>query len=121
MTYKNLKEYCETQYKKVVEMQKGAQECPVCGKKHFFLYGNNREFGKCHHCNCGRYLNLNAINGNVNYKSIVLERFKSTSHEYLFTNDQNEQPIQAFIYANQNRKISENKQNSLYRYEQRTS
>lgn len=108
MTYKNLKEYCEIQYKKVVEMQKGAQECPVCGKKHFFLYGNNLEFGKCHHCNCGLYLNLNAINGNVNYKSIILERFKGTSHEYLFTNDQNEQPIQAFIYANQNRKISEN-------------
>lgn len=108
MTFKNLKEYCETQYKKGIEMQKGAQECPVCGKKHFFLYGNNLEFGKCHHCNCGLYLNLNVINGNVNYKSIVLERFKTNSHEYLFTKDQNEQPIQAFIYANQNRKISEN-------------
>ena len=108
MAYQNLMEYCESQYKKAIELSKKKQVCPVCGHKTFSLYGNDLNKAKCFHPTCGLYLNLSVINGNVDYKIIVAERFTKKAHEHLFTKDQSGQSIQPFIYANKMRKISEN-------------
>ena len=107
MTYQNLKEYCENQYKKSVELSKKKQECPMCRHKTFSFYGDDLNKAKCFHPNCGLHLNLNIINGNVDYRIIVADRFARKAHEHLFTKDQSGQPIQPFIYANKMRKISE--------------
>lgn len=107
MTYQNLKEYCETQYKKTIEMNKKKQDCPFCGHRTFQLYGENLNKAKCFHPTCGLHLNLDVINGNVDYKVIAAERFALKSHEHLFAQDQTKQPIQPFIYANKMRKIPE--------------
>lgn len=107
MTYKNLKEYCENKYKKSVELSKKKQECPACGHKTFSFYEDDLNKAKCFHPSCGLHLNLNIINGNVDYRIIAADRFATKAHEYLFTQSQTGQPIQPFIYANKVRKISE--------------
>ena len=107
MTYQNLKEYCETQYKKPVEMNKKKQTCPVCGHKTFCLYGENLEKGKCFHPECGLHLNLNVINYGVDYKIIVAERASKVFHDYLFTIKENNNHLRAYDYAVNDRKINE--------------
>ena len=105
MTYQNLKEYCETQYKKTVEMNKKKQTCPVCGHKTFCLYDENLEKGKCFHPECGLHLNLNVINYGVDYKIIVAERASKVFHDYLFTIKENNNHLRAYDYAVNDRKI----------------
>lgn len=106
MTFQNLKEYCETQYKKTVELNQKKQECPKCGHKTFQMYENCKN-AKCFHPNCGLHLNLDVINGDVDYKIIAAERLAAEMHVHLFTQDQAGQPIQPYIYANKMRKIPE--------------
>ena len=106
--YKNLKEYVEKAYGKEIANNEKKQECPKCGHKTFSLYGEDLNKAKCFHPSCGLHLNLNIINGSVDYKNIVAEKFALKAHEHLFTKDQCGQPIQPFIYANKMRKISEN-------------
>lgn len=105
--FKNLNEYTEKAYGKSIAMNAKKQECPACEHKTFRQYGESLEKAKCFHPSCGLHLNLNVINGNVDYKIIAAERFAEKAHEYLFTKDQTEQPIQPFIYANKMRNISE--------------
>lgn len=107
MTFQNLKEYCKTQYKKTVELNKKKQECPKCGHKTFSFYGEDLNKAKCFYPSCGLHLNLDVLNGNVDYKIIAAERLAAEMHEYLFTQDQTGQSIQPYIYANKIRKIPE--------------
>ena len=106
MTYQNLKVYCETQYRKAINMNKKKQECPKCGHKTFCLYGDNLEKAKCFHPSCGLYLNLNMINHGVDYRIIVSDRFFEHSKKYLFK-EINGEYIQAFVYAHETRNIPE--------------
>jgi len=105
--YKDLKEYCEGQYKAVVEMDKKKQACPKCGKKTFCLWGDNLERGTCFHTSCGLRLNLNTINYGIDYKIIMYERLLEASKVKLFIKDEQGRHQPAYIYATEERKISD--------------
>ena len=107
MTFQNLREYCETQYKKSVELNKKKQECPACGHKTFSFYGENLNKAKCFHPQCNLHLNLNIINYGVDYKVIVAEKACKIFKEKLFSKEHNNRNTQAYIYCNETRKISE--------------
>lgn len=66
-------------------------------------YGDNLEKAKCFVCG----LHLNVINHGVNNKSVVTDRFFKAAHKALFENKQDGKPSQAFVYANETRKIPE--------------
>ena len=104
--FKNLGDAAKAKYGKGLEERKGAQECVGCGKKHMHRYGDNLEKAKCF--SCGLHLNLNVINHGVDYTSIVADRFFEATHKSLFENKQDGKPCQAFVYANETRKIPEN-------------
>lgn len=70
------------------------------------MYENCKK-AKCFHPSCGLHLNLDVINGDVDYKIIAAERLAAEMHVHLFTQDQAGQPIQPYIYANKMRKIPE--------------
>ena len=70
------------------------------------MYENCKK-AKCFHPSCGLHLNLDVINGDVDYKIIAAERLATEMHVHLFTQDQAGQPIQPYIYANKMRKIPE--------------
>ena len=76
-----------------------------CEKIHMHRYGDNLEKAKCFVC--GLHLNLNTINHGVDNKSVVIDRFFKAAHKGLFENKQDGKPCQAFVYANQIRKIPE--------------
>ena len=105
MFFKNLSEATKFKYGKGLEERKGAQECVECGKKHMHRYGDNLEKAKCF--SCGLHLNLNTINYGVDYVSTIMDRFFEASHKALFENKQDGKPCQAFVYANETRKIPE--------------
>ena len=105
--FKDLNEYSETTFRKKIKLSKQKQECPKCGHKTFQMYEDCQK-ATCFHPNCALHLNLNVINGNVDYRIIAAERFATKAHEHLFAKDQTGQPIQPFIYANKMRNISEN-------------
>lgn len=106
--FKDLNEFTEKTYGKKLENHKKKQTCVKCGHKTMQRHGEDLNKAKCFHPKCGLYLNLDVINGNVDYTIIAAERFATKAHEHLFTKDQTGQPIQPFIYANKTRKISEN-------------
>lgn len=106
--FKDLNEFTEKTYGKKLENHKKKQVCVKCGHKTMQRHGENLNKAKCFHPECGLYLNLDVINGNVDYRIIAAERFATKAHEHLFTQDQSGQPIQPFIYANKMRKIHEN-------------
>lgn len=103
--FKSLGDVTKAMYGKELEEHKKPQECPYCGKKHFQRYGDNLEKAKCFVC--GLHLNLNVINHGVDNKSVVTDRFFKAAHKGLFENKQDGKPCQAFIYANETRKIPE--------------
>ena len=105
--FKSLSEVTKAMYGKELENHEKKQECPACGHKTFQMYEDYKK-AKCFHPSCGLHLNLNVINGNVDYRIVVADRLATKLHEYLFTQDQNGQPIQPFIYANKMRNIPEN-------------
>lgn len=105
--YKDLNEYTEKTYGKSIDMNKKKQECPVCGHKTLNLYGVDFKKGKCFHPSCGIHFNLNIINHDVDEIIIVADRFFKAAHKLLFESKQDGKPCQAFVYANETRKISE--------------
>jgi len=104
--FKNLSEATKAMYGKEVENHEKKQECPKCGHKTFQMYENCQK-ATCFYPSCALHLNLNVINGNVDYRIIVAERFATKAHEYLFMQDQTGQSIQPFIYAYKMRNIPE--------------